>query len=143
MPSYSRKIDHDVNVTEDLAFSGQMNGNVIVRGGAHLHLSGQTNGDVTILDGGFLRQSGQLNGVLTCRGLAEIVGQINGDVRVEVGGVVLVAEGVQRNVRGQTLVLDADGRWSPRSSGTSVIEPEAPRWRWNADGSMTRAEVPR
>lgn len=56
---------------------------------------------------------------------------------------VLVVEGVQRNVRGQSLVLDADGRLSPSSSGMSVVEPDAPRWRWNADGSMTRAEAPR
>jgi hypothetical protein len=139
--SYSGKIDHDIDVTEDLAISGQMNGNVTVREGAHLHLSGQTNGDVTVLDGGFVRQSGQLNGVLTCRGLAEVLGQINGDVRVD-GGIVLVAEGVQWNQRGQTLVLDADGRWSPTTSGTSVIEPDAPLWRWNEDGSMSRADAP-
>lgn len=137
MRSYSGKIDHDIDVTEDRAISGQMNGNVTIREGAHLHFSGQTNFDVTVLEGGFVRQSGQLNGVLTCRGSAEITGQINGDIRMD-GGIVLVAEGVQWNL----LVLDADGRWSPSTSGTSVIEPDAPRWRWNEDGSMTRAEAP-
>ena len=140
MQSYSGKIDQDISVTEDLVISGQMNGNVTVRDGARLHLSGQMNGDVTILDAGFVRQSGQLNGVLTCRGSAEITGQINGQIRVD-GGIVLVAEGVQWNRRGQTLVLDGDGRWSPSTSGTSVIELDAPLWRWNEDGSMTRAEA--
>lgn len=141
MRSYSGKIDHDIDVAEDLAISGQMNGKITVREGVHLHLSGQTNGDVTVLEGGFVRQSGQLNGVLTCRGSAEIAGQINGDIRVD-GGIVLVAEGVQWNRRGQTLVLDGDGRWSPDTSGTSVMEPDAPLWRWNEGGSMTRAEAP-
>lgn len=142
MAAYSRKIDHDIDVTHDLTISGQVNGTVIVRDGAHLYLSGQTNGDVTVLDGGSLCQSGQLNGVLTCRGSAEVTGQINGNIRVD-GGIVLVAEGVQRNVRGQALVLASDGRWSPSSSPISVIKPDAPRWRWNSDGSMTRPDPPR
>lgn len=140
MPDYSGKIDDDVDVRGDLTISGQMNGNVTVREGARLHLSGQTNGDVTVHAGGSLHQSGQLNGVLTCQGWAEINGQINGEIRVN-GGIVLVAEGVQRNSSNQTFVLDSDGRWSPSDSAISVIKPDTLRWRWNQDGSMTRTDA--
>jgi len=134
---YSGTIDQDVDVTGDLVISGQMNGGVTVQGGARLRLTGQTNGDVFVLEGASLWQSGQLNGVLICQGWADITGQINGKVVVE-GGVVLVAEGVQRNTNARHLVLDASGHWT-RTEFPSVtrVTPDAPRWRWNQDGSMT------
>jgi hypothetical protein len=139
MPDYSGKIDHDVDVIGDLIISGQMNGNLIIRHGARLHLLGQTNGDITVLSGGSLHQSGQLNGDLTCHGWADIVGQINGEIMVE-SGIVLVAEGVQRNTGKLSLVLDSNGQWCPSNSEISHVMPDAPRWRLNRDGSMTRVD---
>lgn len=138
---YGGKINHDVDVVEDLTISGQLNGNVVVREGARLQLSGQANGDVMVLDGAWLQLSGQLDGDLNCQGWADITGVLDGEIRVD-GGTVLAAEGAHRRVNDQTLVLDSNGRWSPIDSGIWVITPDTPRWRWNGDGSMTRAEAP-
>ena len=135
MVDFSGKIDHDIEVTADLTISGQVNGDVTVHPGGRLRMSGQMNGHVVVLEGGHLSQSGQLNGDLRCRGSAEIIGQINGEVTVE-GGIVLVAEGVQRNTRSGCLVLDPSGQWMP-SSGTSTVGSRF--WRWNEDGSLTPA----
>lgn len=133
MDDYSGKIDRDLVVTTELSVSGQMNGNVIVHPGGRLRLSGQINGEVLVLEGGWLRQSGQLNGDLRCQGLAEITGQINGHV-ISDGGIVLVAEGVQRNTQHGCLVLDSSGSWVP-STGTSIVGSRF--WQWHPDGSLT------
>lgn len=130
---YSGKIDHDLIVTTELSVSGQMNGSVVVHPGGRLRLSGQTNGQVLVLEGGRLRQSGQLNGDLRCQGFVELTGQINGLIFPE-GGTVLVAEGVQRNTRNGSLVLDSSGSWVP-STGTSVVGSRF--WQWHPGGSLT------
>lgn len=139
MLNQSGKIDDDLDVTEDLAISGQMNANVTVNAGATLHISGQNNGVVVVHEGGGLVQSGQLNGVIICQGWADITGQINGTVEVD-GGVVLVAEGVQRNTKDEHLVLDSSGQWRPIAPGTlTKITVDARRWRWSEDGSFSPA----
>jgi hypothetical protein len=138
MKAFSGKIDHDIDVTESCAISGQVNGNVIVHAGAQLRMSGQTNGDVVVLEGGLLFKSGQSNGKLFCRGgTVELTGRINGPIYVE-SGIVLIAEGVMRTVGGQPLILNSDGQWRRPISGISMVLPTAPRWRWHNDGSMTR-----
>jgi hypothetical protein len=137
MTHYSGKTDHDVDVTGDVDISGQMNGNVTVYPGGQLRLRGQTNRNVMVLEGGILHQSGQLNGVLTCRGWAEITGQINGTIIIE-GGVVFVAEGVQRNTGGQHLVLNSEGQWESGQDTSSVHATR--RWQWNADGSTSLSD---
>jgi len=130
---YSGRIDRDLIVTTDLSVSGQINGSVIVDSGGRLRVSGQTNGDVLVREGGQLRQSGQLNGDLRCQGVAQISGQINGQV-IPDGGTVLVAEGVQRNTDRGCLVLDPSGSWVP-STGTSIVGFRY--WQWHPDGSLT------
>jgi hypothetical protein len=136
MTAIAGQISHDLEVTSDLEVSGQVNGKITVRAGGQLTLAGQCNGDVDVLDGASLYQQGQLNGTLTCMGWADISGQVH-DVVVPEGGVVLVAEGSQRKDGGQWLVLDATGAWVPRGSGVLTVTGDAPRWRWNPDGSMT------
>lgn len=139
MPGYTDKIDHDIDATGDLEISGQMNGNLTVHDGSRVWMGGQTNGNVLVLDGGFLHQTGQLNGTLTCRGWADITGQINGSVFVDDDGVVLVAEGVQRNTADAQLVLDSSGEWVRIASGVvTVVREDSPRWQWNQDGSLRR-----
>jgi hypothetical protein len=134
---YRGKIDHDIEVTGEQDIGGQMNGTITVREGGRLRLSGQTNGRVEVLQGGFLHQSGQLNGALTCRGWADITGQINGTVVVD-RGVVLVAEGVHRRSDVAHTFLNSSGNWVPCQFDTStVVSHDARRWQWNDDGSMT------
>jgi hypothetical protein len=86
-------IEGDIRLTEEIAISGMVTGNISVLAGGVLHLSGMCVKNVHVLTGGFARLSGMVNGdVINEGGSLEVHGTVHGSVRT-VNGQTVVSPG--------------------------------------------------
>lgn len=125
----SGRIDGDIAISDELALSGMATGPITVLRGGSLQLNGMAFEGLTVNGGGRAHVNGVLRGLLTCAGDVELTGRLDGQIVVESGGQLLVAEGAARSsVRGPDLVMGAQGQWQPRGSDTYIIDDQTPRW---------------
>lgn len=126
----ARQIDTPLDVSDDLHFSGQANGDGVVRPGAHLHLSGQMDGRLTVESGASVRLSGQLNGPAEIMGTLDVTGQLHGVPHVTDAGRLTFATGSSIVRSGRTLVVNDIGEFQPPpNNGMSYrISDNTARW---------------
>jgi cytoskeletal protein CcmA (bactofilin family) len=73
-------MDGDLAVDEDLDFSGIVRGSITVNPGGSLHLTGRCEGNLLVKPGAHAVVSGTVGGNLANQGIAEVWGEIRGDV---------------------------------------------------------------
>jgi cytoskeletal protein CcmA (bactofilin family) len=78
--SDSRTIEGDLEVADDLDFSGTVLGSITVNDGGSLHLMGVCRGDLHVRRGGHAVISGTVAGNLENQGSVELWGAIQGNV---------------------------------------------------------------